>query len=287
MTSSDEIEQQTETEFGNKTNTNKNSRNIEETNNIYNNISSNLAQLDVHVDYYSRKIINTVQEIWKTSQSSESYLREALDMANKTRSFIRQEFRRLQEQIAPLNKTPNLSNIREPLEQKLHQLSTTVDDSFYAVMVSQNSFISSCNRIQEEEEQLYDILDDMLLEIRNKSRFDVSLINYTINAQTVMINNSFNELLSEIKSTSDKVIYGIKKDIPLNLEKYSSGSQSMSSDKSECFLTRNEFINVCNKSNQKMSGNNIITNNQNNEQTVEEKSEQKIEANYEDLSQTE
>jgi hypothetical protein len=155
-------------------------------------------------------------------------------------------------------------------------------------MISQNSFISSCNRIQEEEEQLYDILDDMLLEIRNKSSFDVSLINYTINSQTVMINNSLNELLSEIKSTSDKVIYGIKNDILLNVDKYSSGSQSMSSDKSECFLTRNQFMNVCNKSNQQMSGSNIITdnNNQNNEQTVEEKSEEKIEANYEDLSQT-
>jgi hypothetical protein len=55
-----------------------------------------LIQLDAHVDYYSRKIINAIQELWKSTQSSETYLKEALEITNKTRSFIRQEFRRLQ-----------------------------------------------------------------------------------------------------------------------------------------------------------------------------------------------
>lgn len=88
-----------------------NTQNVSESNvslgNEFSNISSMLAQmqqleneklsqLDAHMDFYSRKIINGVQQLWKSAQATESYLREALEMANKTRSFIKLEFRRLQ-----------------------------------------------------------------------------------------------------------------------------------------------------------------------------------------------
>ena len=254
---------------------------------IYENISSTLnelkqlavdeklTQLDVHIDYFSRKIINTIQEVWRTSQSSESYLKEALDMANKSRSLIQSEFRRLQELIGPLTKTTDFSDIREPLEEKLHQLSSTIDDSFNALMISQNSFISSCNRIQEEEEQLYDVLDDMLIEIRNKSSIDVSATNQSINDLTLMINQSMDRLVVQIE-TIDSKIGEIKDQIQRNTENRHSAVNSSE----ECFLTRSQLIDVCNKNE---NNRNVNTNN---EQIDEQKSEEKADTNYEDLPQT-
>ena len=251
---------------------------------IYENISSalqelkqlgvdeKLTQLDVHIDYFSRKIINTIQEIWRTSQSSENYLKEALDMANKSRAYILSEFRRLQELIEERTKTPDFSDIREPLEQKLYQLSSTIDDSFNALMISQNSFISSCNRIQEEEEQLYDVLDDMLIEIRNKSRIDVLATNQSINGLTLMINQSMERLVTQIQSI-DSQLNEMKDQIKrITDNRYSSVNSS-----EECFLTRSQLINVCNKNNRNI--------NTNSDQIEEEKSE--LETNYEDLPQTE
>lgn len=239
-------------------------------------VDEKLTQLDVHIDYFSRKIINTIQEIWRTSQSSENYLREALETANKTRSFIQSEFRRLQELIGPLTKTPDFSDIREPLEQKIYQLSSTIDDSFNALMISQNSFISSCNRIQEEEEQLYDVLDDMLIEMRNKTSLEISATNQSIDDLKALINQSI-ERLSKQMSTIDSHIKEVKNQIQTNVDNRFTTVGQQSSD--ECFLTRNQLIGVCQK-------NNKINGNTNTGLIEEEKSEEKVEPIYEDLSQT-
>ena len=230
-------------------------------------VEEKLTQLDVHIDYFSRKIINTIQEIWRSSQASENYLRDALEMANKTRSVIRQELNRLQELIGPLIRTHDLSDIREPLEQKLNQLSTTIDDSFNALMISQNSFISSCTRIQEEEEQLYDILDDMLMEIRNKTNVDVVQTNQLIVGLTELFNRSMDHLDQQIE-TIGRQISEIKDQIQVNAGTGQSGHLRSAE---ECFLTRSQLIGVCDR----------------HKNTNSEAIDEKTEPNYEDITQTE
>lgn len=261
--------------------TNANSRTVAQKsdNDFYHNISQSLqelkqlgvdeklTQLDVHIDYFSRKIINAIQEIWRSSQTSETYLRDALEMANKTRSFIRNELNRLHELIGPLIKTQDFSDIREPLEQKLNQLSTTIDDSFNALMISQNSFISSCNRIQEEEEQLYDILDDMLLEIRNKTNIDVIQTNQLIAELTELVNRSMDRFGQQIESI-DRQMTGIRDQIQSNASLTDSVHLRSAE---ECFLTRSQLISVCDR------------NKNSNNEAMDEKSE----PNYEDMPQTE
>ncbi|CAG2170625.1 unnamed protein product [Oppiella nova] len=222
-------------------------------------VDEKLTQLDVHVDYYSRKIINTIQEIWRSSQTSEEYLKVAIDTANKTRSLIRQELHRLQELIdGSLTKTPDFSDIREPLEQKLYHLSTTIDDSFNALMISQNSFISSCNRIQEEEEQLYDVLDDMLVEIRNKSSVDMTAVKESIDGLRSLINESTARLQTQIERTDERIVTEIMRQI------HSNSSATVAHE--ECFLTRSQLISVCRRDRHNSTKNSDT----NDEQTDEE-----------------
>lgn len=156
-------------------------------------------ELDNDVELYSRKVINGIQELWKTSDELKLDLSNTLEQGNKTRELVRQEFRKLHEQIEPLPKLePKLSDISKDLDKKVVELSTTVDNSFATLLVAQNTFIASCRRIQEEEMHVYDILQQIVYEMRNRSITDIHRISSELQTQSQQINESLAQVLSTL-----------------------------------------------------------------------------------------
>ncbi|CAL1280251.1 unnamed protein product [Larinioides sclopetarius] len=161
-------------------------------------------ELDSDVEMYTRKVINGIQELWKTSDELKSDLSSTLEQGSKTRELVRQEFQRLHEQIEPLPKLePKLSNISEDLDKKVFELSTTVDNSFAALLVAQNTFIDSCKRIQQEETDIYDILAQIVYEMRNRSITDIHRISTELRSQSFEINRSLDHVLTAVRLTGN------------------------------------------------------------------------------------
>lgn len=156
-------------------------------------------ELDNDVELYTRKVINGIQELWKTSDELKLDLSNTLEQGNKTRELVRQEFRKLHEQIEPLPKLePKLSDISKDLDKKVVELSTTVDNSFATLLIAQNTFIASCRRIQEEEMHIYDILQQIVYEMRNRSITDIHRISSELQVQSQQINESLAQVLSTV-----------------------------------------------------------------------------------------
>ncbi|KAG8170526.1 hypothetical protein JTE90_011714 [Oedothorax gibbosus] len=134
-------------------------------------------ELDSDVEMYTRKVVGGLQELWRTSDGLKADLSDALKLGGRTRELVREEFRRLHEKIEPLPRMePRLTDISEDLDRKVVELSATVDSSFAAMLVAQNTFIASCQRVQEEETHVYDILQLMVYEMRNLSASDTGVI---------------------------------------------------------------------------------------------------------------
>lgn len=137
-----------------------------------------LREIDSDVESYTRKVINGIYELRRTTDELvRGAFQDTVEQGNRTRVLVREEFRKLHEQIEPLPLIePRLSFLSEGLERRIVELGATVDHSFATLLVAQNSFISSCNRIQEEEVQLYDLLERIILEMRNRSQGDTKRI---------------------------------------------------------------------------------------------------------------
>lgn len=137
-----------------------------------------LREIDSDVESYTRKVINGIYELRRTTDELvRGAFQDTVEQGNRTRVLVREEFRKLHEQIEPLPLIePRLSFLSEGLERRIVELGATVDHSFATLLVAQNSFISSCHRIQEEEVQLYDLLERIILEMRNRSQGDTKRI---------------------------------------------------------------------------------------------------------------
>lgn len=137
-----------------------------------------LREIDSDVESYTRKVINGIYELRRaTDELVRGAFQDTVEQGNRTRVLVREEFRKLHEQIEPLPLIePRLSFLSEGLEKRIVELGATVDHSFATLLVAQNSFISSCHRIQEEEVQLYDLLERIILEMRNRSLGDTQRI---------------------------------------------------------------------------------------------------------------
>lgn len=137
-----------------------------------------LREIDSDVESYTRKVINGIYELRRTTDELvRGAFQDTVEQGNRTRVLVREEFRKLHEQIEPLPLIePRLSFLSEGLEKRIVELGATVDHSFATLLVAQNSFISSCHRIQEEEVQLYDLLERIILEMRNRSLGDTQRI---------------------------------------------------------------------------------------------------------------
>nr|XP_042904661.1 uncharacterized protein LOC122270628 [Parasteatoda tepidariorum] len=155
-------------------------------------------ELDADVEQYTKKVINGIQELWKTSDELKVDLSQTLEQGSKTREMVRREFQRLHEQIEP-KLEPKLSDI----DKRVVELSATVDNSFATLLVAQNTFIDSCKRIQQEELHVYDILQQIVYEMRNRSVSDIHRISSEFQQQSFQINKSISHVLAAVWMTGN------------------------------------------------------------------------------------
>lgn len=199
-------------------------------------------ELDSDVEQYTRKVINGIQELWKTSDELKLDLSNTLEQGSKTREIVRQEFQKLQQQIEPLPKLePKLTDISDDLDKKVFELSTTVDNSFATLLVAQNTFIDSCKRIQQEEMHIYDILQQIIYEMRNRSIADIYRITSELQTQSSQINKSLAHVLTAVLLTGNITTTAVN-DLILQLKQ-----------KDQCLILKSDSINwnamesICNQ----------------------------------------
>ncbi|KAH9381150.1 hypothetical protein HPB48_020807 [Haemaphysalis longicornis] len=108
-----------------------------------------LREIDSDVESYTRKVINGIYELRRTTDELvRGAFQDTVEQGNRTRVLVREEFRKLHEQIEPLPLIePRLSFLSEGLERRI-----------------------------EEEVQLYDLLERIILEMRNRSQGDTKRI---------------------------------------------------------------------------------------------------------------
>ncbi|KAM7309127.1 uncharacterized protein LOC115323762 [Ixodes scapularis] len=171
-------------------------------------------EIDADVESYTRKVINGIHGLHELRRTTDDFVRGAFQdtvaQGNRTRVMVREEFRKLHEQIEPLPLIePRLSLLSEGLERKISELSATVDHSFATLLVAQNSFISSCHRIQEEEIQLYDLLERIIHEMRNRSQGDTQRISDQLQGHSdhvaALLRGAVNAVFAAGNSTLDEV----------------------------------------------------------------------------------
>ncbi|KAL1436070.1 hypothetical protein MTO96_010823 [Rhipicephalus appendiculatus] len=114
-----------------------------------------LREIDSDVESYTRKVINGIYELRRTTDELvRGAFQDTVEQGNRTRVLVREEFRKLHEQIEPLPLIePRLSFLSEGLEKRIVELGAT-----------------------EEEVQLYDLLERIILEMRNRSLGDTQRI---------------------------------------------------------------------------------------------------------------
>lgn len=172
------------------------------------------TEIDADVESYTRKVLNGIHGLHELRRTTDDFVRGAFQdtvaQGNRTRVMVREEFRKLHEQIEPLPLIePRLSLLSEGLERKISELSATVDHSFATLLVAQNSFISSCHRIQEEEIQLYDLLERIIHEMRNRSQGDTQRISDQLQGHSdhvaALLRGAVNAVFAAGNSTLDEV----------------------------------------------------------------------------------
>ncbi|XP_076358816.1 uncharacterized protein LOC143251257 [Tachypleus tridentatus] len=168
------------------------------------------SELDSNMELYTQKIINGIQQVSKTSNEIKSFILTSIEKENNTRNLVRDEFRKLQKQIEPLPVIePRLSQL---VDQKVHELSKSVDSSFATLLVAQNTFISSCNKIQEEETHVYDILQQIVFEMRNRSVNDIYRISSDIQLHSADVEKTLSGILSSIELVGNNTAEEIRRE---------------------------------------------------------------------------
>ncbi|XP_064461626.1 uncharacterized protein LOC135371567 isoform X2 [Ornithodoros turicata] len=164
-------------------------------------------EIDSDVESYTRKVINGMYELRRTTDELDS-----VAQGNRTRLLVRDEFKKLHAQIEPLPLLePRLTLLSEGLEKRIVHLGATVDQSFATLLVAQNSFISSCHRIQEEEVQLYDLLELIIHEMRNRSLSDTQRLSDQLQGHADDFHGFFKKVVSAIFAVGNSTLGEVKR----------------------------------------------------------------------------
>ena len=247
---------------------------VEQTINQINEIKiDKLEELDSKLQFFSTKIINIVQEMWLSSQASENYLKESLAVANKTKIMMKEEFTKLQTAVKPIQQLTTLAEeIREPIINRLTELTTALNNSMEVILNTQAGFINSCRYIRDEDVHLFEVLDYFINETAVQRNHQ--------EAQFAQFNRSFEFLLVKLDAVNRKTVEGVRSETMKALEHIKSelhhqvsssmaasganqrahgsllasaggqethGGRASGADlsPSECFITRKEFATFC------------------------------------------
>lgn len=166
-------------------------------------------ELDADIEVYTKKLLNSMQESRKSSEEQRTLLIKVLENGNKSQSLLRQDQRDRLEQNTKYQAI--LTDVSEDLDKKVSELRSTVDTSFATLLVAQNTFISTCKRIQEEETQIYDILHQIVYEMRNRSVSDVLKIGTEVQQNGLKLNFTLGKLFNAISSYRNETLREIRK----------------------------------------------------------------------------
>lgn len=227
-----------------------------------------MDDLDSKLQFFSTKIIKIVQEMWLSSQASENYLKQSLQVANKTQILLKDGFEKLQLAVKPVNQMNQLAEeIREPIINRLQELSTALNNSVEVILNTQAEFITRVLQT-DEELKVYEVLDYFINEYRNKSSNGLLQIQNSLHQQSGQFNRSLEFLLLKLETVSKKTIEGVrsetlkvldnvKDDLHSQISSLSSAHTGSStrngahrpmdshSQPGECFISRKEFATFC------------------------------------------
>ena len=134
-------------------------------------VDEQLKKIDVDVETYTKKVVNNMSDLWRISKSVEGITNTSIGIVNQT-------FASMTRQLSALNHTLShdvpsiLSIVHRSLETRFNELADKVLESHNVILVNQNHFRDSCQRIQGEEGQVYDVFDARL-EIMNSTMFSM------------------------------------------------------------------------------------------------------------------
>ncbi|UXI22123.1 hypothetical protein NH340_JMT08066 [Sarcoptes scabiei] len=182
----------------NKPETNDEKNNlIESINQMNGELNQKLEDLDNKFLFFSTKIIKIVQEMWKSSQSTNYHLKETLDIANHTESLIKTEFNRLKQTMRFLEQLNRIDEkIREPLMTRMQEITSALNNSVEVILNTQSQFIL------RQDEQSYKILEIFVNEIRNRSL----ILSKKIQEQNSVMNRRFEQINSNLNQSGRKMI---------------------------------------------------------------------------------
>lgn len=244
---------------------------VEETLNQLNEIKTDkLEELDSKLQFFSTKIINIVQEMWLSSQASENYLKESLALANKTKIMMKEEFGKLQQSVKPIQQLTSLAEeIREPIVNRLTELTTALNNSMEVILNTQAGFINSCRFIRDEDIQLFEVLDYFVNETalqRNQQQTQFAQFNKSFEFLLVKLDAVNRKTIEGVRAETMKVLEHIKGELHHQMVSITSGANRAQSllaagaehmsrvsaggggDDSlpnECFISKKEFSSFC------------------------------------------
>lgn len=167
-------------------------------------------ELDEDVEIYTRKVMNNIQELTRTVHGNEVSINKTAEFGNRTAELVKDAFRELLAQVSPIlpQIEPKLVGMRQSLDEKLRELTSSVDHSYTSILLAQNSFIDSCKRIQDEEAHLYHAVEEIVDEVRNTSHPEMTKLTTAITERGTRID----ERLDKVYHLLVKVVKKLKQE---------------------------------------------------------------------------
>ena len=174
-----------------------------------------IEKIDSNIEVYTKKVINNILELWKSTNSVEMILNKT-SLAH-TLSLQRIETFMMESSVKFSHLTEQLAKFtggHKKMEEKMTEIKAALYNSHEAIMLAQNSMMTSCYRIQQEETQLYDMIDFRLIEMNetmcktdliNKLNTDSSIGGHSQNGRSKMESK-----LQDIEQLLEKVIKKMK-----------------------------------------------------------------------------
>lgn len=183
--------------------------------------SIKMDSIDTSIDQYSRKLLNSMTDLWKSHKSFEDRTNETIGNITLTLNSISYNLQLLLSQnlASKLNSIEmNNNNQISLLESAFQQLKGSLETKNVAILAAQNEFITSCFRIQTEEDQYYRIFSSQLGYI-NETLFETldklqKSQGWTNGESAIIVNDTHQNKLDDIHKLLFQLTRYIKQNIP-------------------------------------------------------------------------
>ena len=171
--------------------------------------NASFNKLDDDIEIYTRKVLNNVQELTRSTQDVESIANVAQTIANSTFYAMASGFDDINDRLVTLRDVDySVTQLRDDLHSKYTELTSQIQTDYSTLLAAQNEFIKSCNRVQHSEATFYYEVENMMDELLNSSNDNQKLINTTISRH----NGFVHERLDKIYGLLVKVVKRLKQE---------------------------------------------------------------------------